>query len=161
MENIKKSIHKEFQAIGIDEWKAEAQKTLRNVDLDTAITKQLTENISVKSIYEQDQVQKYFDLSFPTKSKDIQKYSLFTGIAMECESDLEIAKSLHTVKYEEKKNAVDVMIDPNLFLSIAKFRAVRFMLAKMGREDVIIIAKSFCLYRSLPFALTKCKTSET
>ena len=142
MENLKEQIHTEFQPISFEDWKVAAQQTLKNEDLDSILKKELSTNISINSIYDRSQVQKYFDLEFPKKSESSLNYSLETWTDLQCESDLEVAALLYLIEDEEKNVTIDVLIDPNFFLSIAKFRAIRYMLAEMGRTDITIIAKS-------------------
>jgi hypothetical protein len=142
MENLKEQIHSEFQPINFDDWKKAAQLTLKNETIDSALEKNLSSNISISSIYDRSQVRKYFDLQFPTKTDSIHNYSLDSITDLQCESDLEVAALLYLVKDAEKDAEIDVLIDPNFFLSIAKFRAVRYMLTEMGREDITIIAMS-------------------
>lgn len=142
MENLKEQIHTEFQPISFEDWKIAAQQTLKNEDLDSTLKKELSTNISINSIYDRSQVQKYFDLEFPKKSESSLNYSLETWTDLQCESDLEVATLLYLIEDEEKNVTIDVLIDPNFFLSIAKFRAARYMLTEMGRTDITIIAKS-------------------
>ena len=142
MENLKEQIHTEFQPISFEDWKVAARQTLKNEDLDSILKKELSTNISINSIYDRSQVQKYFDLEFPKKSESSLNYSLETWTDLQCESDLEVAALLYLIEDEEKNVTIDVLIDPNFFLSIAKFRAIRYMLAEMGRTDITIIAKS-------------------
>lgn len=142
MENLKEQIHSVFQLINFDDWKKAAQLTLKNETIDSALEKNLSSNISISSIYDRSQVRKYFDLQFPTKTDSINNYSLDSITDLQCESDLEVATLLYLVKDAEKDAEIDVLIDPNFFLSIAKFRAVRYMLTEMGREDITIIAMS-------------------
>ncbi len=142
MENLKENIHSEFQPISFGDWKSAAQKTLRNEEIDSVLTKKLGSNISINSIYDRSQVNKYFDLSFPGKSESSQNYSLVSWTDMPCESDMEAAVLLYMINNSEKNIGIEVQIDPNFFLSIAKFRAVRHMLTELGREDIVIVAKS-------------------
>lgn len=142
MENLKEQIHSEFQSINFDDWKKAAQLTLKNETIDSALEKNLSTNISINSVYDRSQVHKYFDLQFPIKTDSIHNYSLDSITDLQCESDLEVAALLYLVKDAEKDAEIDVLIDPNFFLSIAKFRAIIYMLTEMGREDITIIAMS-------------------
>lgn len=142
MENLKEHIHSEFQPINFEDWKKAAQQTLRNENIDTVLSKKLSSSITINSVYDKSQVQKYFDLNFPDKIESTQIYSLENWTDLQCESDLEIAALLYLVKNSDENASIEVLIDPNFFLSIAKFRAIRYMLSEIGRDDITIIAKS-------------------
>lgn len=144
MENIKESIHNEFKTISFDEWKVEAQKTLRNIDLDTALTKKLTSNISTKAIYELDQVQQYFNLEVKSEvANQNNSISLSSITELPCEPDLEIAILLDSIKRNNFTSLnMEVRMNSNFFLSIAKFRALRYLLSKVKDFDFKLIAES-------------------
>lgn len=144
MENLSNKIHDEFQSISFGKWKEEAQKTLKGRSLDEVLTKKLTDNISVQSIYDKTQVEKYFDLDI--SSKEIQIDNTF-GIAsiteLPCESDFEIAVLIDYIRRNSFENiTLNVRIDSNFFLSIAKFRAVRFLLSQINNIYFSVIAQS-------------------
>lgn len=142
MENLKEKIHSEFQTIDFESWKIAAQSTLKNNDIDSLLTKKLSSKITIKSIYDRSQVTKAFDLSFTEKSPKNKIYSLDNWIDLPCESDLEVAVLVYLIKNSEKNEQINVRIDPNFFLSIAKFRAIRYILSDLRREDIVIIANS-------------------
>lgn len=144
MENLKESIHKEFQAINFDDWKVGAQKTLKNVDLDNALSKHLTENISINSIYDLDQVQRYFDLDINSNESNYDNSISIDSITeLPSESDIEVAVLLDTISRNNyTKISVSVRIDSNFFLTIAKFRAIRYLLSNIENLEFNIVAES-------------------
>ena len=142
MENLKNQIHSDFTIIDFEEWKKAAQSTLKNQNIDEVLHKKISSSISINSIYNREQVRKYFDLSFPVKLESTHTISLSDWTESQCESDLEVATLLHSINKDIKNQSIDLLIDPNFFLSIAKFRAVRYLLEELGRNDITIIAKS-------------------
>lgn len=143
MENLKEQIHSEFLPFNFDDWKKAAQQTLRKETIDSVLSKKISSAIAINSIYDKSQVIKYFDLQFQKKFIDnSNNYSLSNFTDLQCESDMEVAYLLYLVKNSQKNDIIEVLIDPNFFLSIAKFRAIRYLLSEMGREDITIIAKS-------------------
>ncbi len=142
MENLKEQIHSEFSPIKFEDWKKAAQKTLRNENIDSVNSKKVSSNITINSIYDRSQVSKYFDLQFPAKNDNIINYSLTNFTELQSESDIEVAAIIYLIKNAEQNSRIEILIDPNFFLSIAKFRAIRYMLTEMGRDDISIIAKS-------------------
>lgn len=142
MENLKEQIHNDFKPITFENWKLAAQKTLKNERIDEVINKNIIPNINISSIYDRNQVNKYFDLNFPSKVDGNQILSLSTITELPCESDLEVSVLLNLIKNTDENAAIELIIDPNFFLSVSKFRAVRYILTEMGREDITIIAKS-------------------
>lgn len=144
MENLSTKIHDEFLPISFGKWKEEAQKTLKGRSLDEVLTKKLTDNISVQSIYDKSQVEKYFDLDISVVKKQIDNtFGIGYITELPCESDFEIAVLIDYIRRNSIDNiSLNVRIDSNFFLSIAKFRAVRFLLSKIKNLQFSIIAQS-------------------
>lgn len=144
MENLSTKIHDEFKAISFDNWKEEAQKTLKGRDIDEVLTKKLTDNISVQSVYDKSQVEKYFDLDINDEKNQIDNsFGIDSITELPCESDFEIAVLIDKIKRNSLENiSLNVRIDSNFFLSIAKFRALRFLLSQINNLQFSIIAQS-------------------
>lgn len=144
MENLKESIHKEFQAINFDDWKVEAQKTLKNVDLDQVLSKHLTKNININSIYDLNQVQQYFDLDINSSESNYDNSISIDSITeLPSESDIEVAVLLDIISRNKcTKINVSARIDSNFFLNIAKFRAIRYLLSNIENLDFTLVAES-------------------
>jgi len=144
MKNLKNSIHSDFQSIDFDKWKEGAKRTLKNIDLDVLLTKNITKRISIKSIYNKSQVERYFDLEFQkldTTTKNEINLSQLTDLP--CESDLEAAWLIHQIdKTQSNEISISVIIDKNFFLSIAKFRAIRYLLSQRPGIKFTITAVS-------------------
>jgi len=146
MNDLKNSLNDQFQVTSFEEWKVDAQKYLKNRDIDDLISKKLTTNIDIKSIYNTrptDSVELSFD-----KTTSSAVYSVSSDYILE--SDLEIAHLLHLLNNNDCNEViVRAKINSNFFLSIAKFRALRYLLQNSELNEFIIEATSTNLNKSV------------
>lgn len=135
MNDLKNKLGEQFEAPSFEDWKIDAQKYLKNSNIDDLISKKLTSKVDIKSIYV-DRPIKSIELNFEISSSS-SIYSISSDYHLE--SDLELAHLLYLVdKSEGQKLTVRARIDSNFFLSIAKFRALRYLLnnTSLGKFNI-------------------------
>ncbi|TNE35670.1 hypothetical protein EP342_01305 [bacterium] len=144
MKNMKNNLDDLFPQISIDDWKKEAQESIGNIPLDSLLTKQLTDNISINAIYDKSLVDNYYNLEYHSPiSESSNSISLDQFTDLPLESDLEIAFILTLIKQNGYNSVeIDLRIDTNFFLTISKFRAMRYLLANNLKIPFRLIAKS-------------------
>lgn len=131
MKNLKNNIEEQFPKISIGDWEIEAQKSVKGIELGSLLNIQLTDNISIRAIYEQLQDNDTLNLSyFDGESHNFTKVSINDITNLPLEADLEVATIIELLQRKNIKEAeINLSIDTNFFLSIAKFRAIRHLLS--------------------------------
>lgn len=128
---MKNNLAVQFPFISFEKWKEEAQKSIDIGSIDEILEKQLTNKISINAIYDKSQVKNYFDLNFDAKQiNNSNKISIDQITNLPLESDVELAVLLELIKINGYDSAIiELRIDSNFFLSIAKFRVMRYILS--------------------------------
>lgn len=128
---MKNNLAVQFPFISFEKWKEEAQKSIDIGSIDEILEKQLTNKISINAIYDKSQVKNYFDLNFDAKQiNNSNKISIDQITNLPLESDVELAVLLELIKINGYDSAIiELRIDSNFFLSIAKFRVMRYVLS--------------------------------
>lgn len=146
MNDLKNNLVNQFPPPSFDEWKEDAQKYLKNNKIEDLISKQLTDSIDIQSIYSE-RPSKSIELNF-NESDSFPIYSVSSNYTLE--SDLEVAHLLYLASQSKTDElTVRAKIDTNFFLSIAKFRALRYLLGKSNLTKFKIEAYTTNLNKSI------------
>jgi len=146
MNDIKNNLANQFSPPSFDEWKEDAQKYLKNKNIEDLISKQLTDKIDIQSIYNK-RPSNSLELSF-NESEGLPTSSISSNYTLE--SDLEVAHLLYLVSQAEiDELTVRTKIDSNFFLSIAKFRTLRYLLSNCNLANFNIEAYTTNLNKSI------------